>query len=73
MSGTSRIVYSKLLGFDALAAELADGVDFQDNAVSAKLGAKTGGVEMLPPSGRVDFQSDMISAKLGAKIGGENV
>lgn len=69
MAEANGLNYSKLLGFDAVARELADGVDFQDNLVSAKLGAKAG-VE-APVAGCVDFRRDAISARLGAKVGGE--
>lgn len=74
MAGSRRIDYSKLLGFDAVTQELAEGVAFQNDAVSARLGAKVG-----EPNGPVGdkatarrlFRSDAISAKLGAKVGGE--
>lgn len=47
--------FSKLLGFDAVADQLSNGVDFQDQTVGAKLGSKVG---FEPNStGRVlDFQ-----------------
>ena len=38
-----KIDYAKLLGFDAVSDKLSDGVDFQDETVSATLGAKVGG------------------------------
>ena len=37
-----KIDYAKLLGFDAVSGELAEGVDFQNDTVSATLGAKVG-------------------------------
>lgn len=37
-----KIDFSKLLGFDCVAQELAYGLDFQDPTVDAKLGAKVG-------------------------------
>jgi hypothetical protein len=44
------IDFSKLLGFDSVAEQLADGVDFQDPTVGAKLGAKVGGEVKEPES-----------------------
>jgi hypothetical protein len=38
----SKIDYAKLLGFDAVGDQLSEGVDFQDETISAKLGAKVG-------------------------------
>ncbi len=38
----SKIDYAKLLGFDAVSNQLSEGVDFQDDTISAKLGAKVG-------------------------------
>ncbi len=37
-----KIDYTKLLGFAAVSDELSDGVDFQNDTVSATLGAKVG-------------------------------
>ncbi len=43
-----KIDYAKLLGFAAVSDEPSEGVDFQDETISAKLGAKVG----LEPSGQ---------------------
>jgi hypothetical protein len=37
-----KIDYAKLLGFAAVSEEFTDGVDFQNDTVSATLGAKVG-------------------------------
>jgi hypothetical protein len=37
-----KINFSKLLGFASVSGELSDGVDFQENTIGAKLGAKVG-------------------------------
>jgi hypothetical protein len=37
-----KIDFTKLLGFDAVSDELSEGIDFQDEAFEAKLGAKIG-------------------------------
>jgi hypothetical protein len=37
-----KIDFSKLFGFDAVRDQLAKGIDFQDETLSAKLGAKVG-------------------------------
>jgi hypothetical protein len=39
---TNKIDYSKLLGFETVEVLISDGVDFQDEALAAKLGAKIG-------------------------------
>jgi hypothetical protein len=39
---SDKIDNAKLLGFDAVSDQIADGVDFQDEAIGAKLGAKVG-------------------------------
>jgi hypothetical protein len=69
---SQKLDLGKLLGFDTLRDLDANVIDFQDDTVSAKLGAK-GGCEATikqRASNVVDFQDDKISAKLGAK-GGE--
>jgi hypothetical protein len=50
MHGPNKIDYSKLLGFDMVIDELADGVDFNNPTVGAKLGAKVGTTTEEPPS-----------------------
>jgi hypothetical protein len=40
-----KIDYAKLLGFEAVSDELSNGVDFQDETIGARLGAKVGAVE----------------------------
>ncbi len=42
MKKASEIDYSKLLGFEAIGDEIVGNVDFQDERVAAKLGAKVG-------------------------------
>jgi hypothetical protein len=39
---TDKIDYAKLLGFDAVSDQLSGGVDFQDETLDSKLGAKVG-------------------------------
>ena len=83
------IDFSKLLGFDSVADQLFDGVDFQDPTIGAKLGAKVGeptepmklefskllGFDSVADklSTGVNFQDATIGAKLGAKVGIEPV
>lgn len=69
MAGSTGLNYSKLLGFGSVTQAEA-GLDFRDESIDARLGAKVG-VEGPPTqrrAGSVDFQGDAISAKLGAKI-----
>jgi hypothetical protein len=46
MKKTDGIDYAKLLGFAAVCDQLSGGVDFQDETIDAKLGAKVG-VEVM--------------------------
>jgi hypothetical protein len=47
MQKTGKIDYAKLLGFESVAKQISGCVDFQDETISAKLGAKVG-VEVAP-------------------------
>jgi hypothetical protein len=40
-----KIDFTRLLGLAAVSDELSEDVDFQDEIIGAKLGAKVGGVE----------------------------
>src|SRR6476660_5180450 len=42
MRDAASLDFTKLLGFAAVADKLADGINFQDETVGAKLGAKVG-------------------------------
>jgi len=42
MHDPTKIDYSKLLGFDMVADDAADGVDFQKATIGTRLGAKVG-------------------------------
>jgi len=42
MQKPDKIDYAKLLGFDTVNDQLSAGVDFQDETVAARLGAKVG-------------------------------
>ena len=41
------IDFSRLLGFDTVSDEVSISVDFQDQAIDAKLGAKVGAEQMV--------------------------
>jgi hypothetical protein len=45
-----KIDYAKLLGFAAVSDQLSEGVDFQDETISARLGAKVGAPEITEPA-----------------------
>jgi hypothetical protein len=66
MQKTEKLDITKLLGFDTVATESAGRLDFQDETLSDKLGAKVGPPE---PGGPALFQDDNFAAKLGAKVG----
>ena len=55
MRKSEKINFAKLLGFDAVSEELSGRVDFQDETIAAKLGAKVGklsGVPVAPAESR---------------------
>jgi hypothetical protein len=47
MKELKTVDFSKLLGFETVSEQLSECVDFQDEALGAKLGAKVGGVEPI--------------------------
>jgi hypothetical protein len=49
MNESARIDFSKLLGFELLSDEISAEFDFQDQTVSARLGAKVG-IEVTTPA-----------------------
>jgi hypothetical protein len=64
MRKTEKIDFTKLLGFDTVAVELAGRLDFQDQTLSAKIGPEPAGVSL--------FQNETFDDKLGAKVGVES-
>jgi hypothetical protein len=54
MHKLDRIDYAKLLGFASVSDRICGSVDFQDETIGAKLGAKVGGPEPLAPQRVVD-------------------
>ena len=48
------IDFSKLLGFDVVADEASEGVDFQSETIGARLGAKVGGEASDSPCRKLD-------------------
>ncbi len=57
---SNKIDYSKLLGFESVEASISGSVDFQDDALAAKLGAKVGN-DPLPPSRRSRLRRNRCS------------
>jgi hypothetical protein len=55
MKKASEINYSKLLGFESVGDLISGDIDFQDEAVAAKLGAKIG---VDPPPARPEALAD---------------
>ena len=68
MTKTKTLDFARLLGFAAVNRELEAGLDFQDQTVGDRLGAKVGEVE---DQGVALFQDQAVAAKLGAKRGGD--
>ena len=53
MQKPKTIDFAKLLGFETVTREPADDIDFQDETLSAKFGAKVGPIiEATKPEGR---------------------
>jgi hypothetical protein len=50
MGKSQRLNFSLLLGFHAVSDVIAGGVDFQDETVAARLGAKVGELDKEPAS-----------------------
>jgi hypothetical protein len=48
MKTANKIDYSKLLGFESVGEQIFGSVDFQNDALAAKLGAKVGVDPQLP-------------------------
>ena len=63
MQVAQRIDLANLLGFDTIGSELSDGVDFKDEAVSGKLGAKVG-TEVLVALDAVFSPTDAANSRL---------
>ena len=49
MRESKSIDFAKLLGFEVVSGQLAGGLDFQDEAIGAKLGAKMGPGDEVEP------------------------
>jgi hypothetical protein len=69
MKSESGIQFARLLGFSNLADKLsAGGMDFNNPAFDARLGAKVG-LGPPPKGGELDFRDAAFEARLGAKVG----
>jgi hypothetical protein len=54
MRGIKKIDFTKLLGFETISDQVSEGLDFQDETVAAKLGAKIGPDLPEAPTDAVD-------------------
>ena len=52
MQKPDTIDFAKLLGFETVTRERSEALDFQDETLGAKLGAKVGVIEATEPEGR---------------------
>ena len=69
MRESKSIDFAKLLGFETVYDRMSGGVDFQDETVGAKLGAKVGaGLE--GPAGTVDYARLLGFETVGEHISG---
>ena len=48
MKDLGRLDFTRLLGFDSVSDQILDGIDFQDETIGAKLGAKVGEEPSVP-------------------------
>jgi len=62
MQDPTKMDYSKLFGFDMVANDVADGVDFQNANIGAKLGAKVGKVTTGQRPQPIDLPSEITAA-----------
>ena len=84
MRTKTRLDVTRLLGFATIGDRLAKGVDFKDNMLATRLGAKVGldessgnrmdfsrllGFASLGDQKIIDFRDDKFDGKLGAKVG----
>ena len=75
MRDSRKIDYSKLLGFDLVSDALVDGIDFHNQNVGAKLGAKVGDKTMTVEVIVMDLPVDAgtASAPVMQGLGGKKV
>jgi hypothetical protein len=66
------IDFSKLLGFENASEVLPEVVDFRDQTVGDKLGAKIGLPEDISPAKGIDFRDETFGARVGAKVSSES-
>jgi hypothetical protein len=72
MQASKKIDFARLLGFEMVSDQISGSLDFQDEIVGDKLGAKVGPIEPSSPIGRIDYNrilgfqtvSDQISGSL---------
>lgn len=69
MTSSTGIDFSRLIGFDQMADAASEGVDFRDDAVGARLGAKRG-AEPVAPLDRLDL-SRLVGFEQTADAAGE--
>lgn len=74
MQDPTKMDYSKLFGFDMVANDVVDGVDFQDATIGAKLGAKVGKTETpLPGSMPLAQEAAPAGEPIMRGLGGRTV
>jgi hypothetical protein len=70
MQKLEKIDYAQLLGFTSVSHWISGGVDFQDETIGAKLGAKVGAEPVPKP--KIDYAKllgfDAVSDKLSANV-----
>ena len=65
----NRLDFAKLLGFDTVAAKLFEELDFQDQIIAARLGAKIGVEPRAEPQNKVDLRKLFGFASVSAELG----
>ena len=62
MKNAAKIDFAKLLGFDAVSDQISGSVDFQDETIGAKLGAKVGQEALIACDLPYDFAGYVAKA-----------
>lgn len=72
MEKTREIEFAKLLGFAAVREQISGDVDFRDETIGARLGAKVGGDDEEPAPSRLQFSRLLgfaaVSEQLSATV-----
>jgi hypothetical protein len=63
MSEIKTLDFTKLLGFETVSEQLSQAIDFQDETLGDKLGAKVGGTEPVDSDARLKRDIDHVATR----------